>query len=70
MTGRMRVAEHRKRMEQEGYRLVQMWVPDRANEDYLAQMRRESASINVADQTDDVMEWLDDASGWIWDDQK
>lgn len=57
-------------MEQEGYRLIQMWVPDRANEEYLAEMRQESASINAADRADDVMDWLDDVSGWVWDDEK
>lgn len=67
MTSRMRVTQHRKRMEEEGYRLLQVWVPDRANEAYLAQMKSECASINQADRQDDIMDWIDDVSAWIWD---
>ena len=48
-------------------RLLQIWVPDRANEKYLADMKREYASINRADEQEDIMEWLDDVSGWIWE---
>lgn len=63
----MRVAQHRKQMKEEGYRLLQIWVPDRTNEKYLAEMKRECASINEADKRDDIFEWLEDVSGWIWD---
>lgn len=66
----MRVAQHRKRMEEEGYRLLQIWVPDRENEKYLADIKRECESINSADQKDDIMEWLDDVSSWAWDESE
>lgn len=66
----MRVAQHRKRMEEEGYRLLQIWVPDRGNEKYLAEMNRECASITAADAQDDIMDWLNDVSSWIWDEQE
>ncbi|WP_280799558.1 antitoxin MazE-like protein [Aurantimicrobium minutum] len=66
----MRVAQHRKRMQEEGMRLLQIWVPDRANEKYLADMKREYASINRADEQEDIMEWLDDVSGWIWEESE
>lgn len=67
MSSRMRVAQHRKKMEEEGYRLLQIWVPDRTNEKFLADMKREYASINKADEQDDIYEWLSEHSGWIWD---
>lgn len=67
MSSRMRVAQHRKRMEEEGYRLLQIWVPNRENEHYLADIKRECVSINAADKNDDIMEWLEEVSGWVWD---
>jgi len=67
MSSRMRVAQHRKQMKEEGYRLLQIWVPDRTNEKYLAEMKRECLSINQADEQDDIMEWLEDQSSWIWE---
>ncbi|MDH6277321.1 ribosomal protein L3 [Aurantimicrobium minutum] len=70
MSSRMRVAQHRKQMKEQGMRLLQIWVPDRANEKYLADMKLECASINRADEQDDIMEWLDDVSGWIWDESE
>lgn len=70
MSSRMRVAQHRKQMKEQGMRLLQIWVPDRANEKYLADMKREYASINKADEQDDIMEWLDDVSGWIWEESE
>lgn len=51
-------------------RLLQIWVPDRANEQYLADMKLEYASINKADEQDDIMDWLEENSGWIWDESE
>lgn len=51
-------------------RLLQIWVPDRTNEQYLADMKKEYASINKADEQDDIMEWLEEHSGWIWDESE
>ncbi len=67
MTSRMRVIEHRKAMEAEGFRLIQVWVPDVTDELNRAAIARECASINRSDKTDDVMEWLDDAMSGVWD---
>lgn len=63
----MRVIEHRKAMEAEGFRLIQVWVPDVSDEVNRAAIARECSSINQSDKTDDVMEWLDDAMSGIWD---
>jgi hypothetical protein len=63
----MRVIEHRKAMEAEGFRLIQVWVPDVTDELNRAAIARECASINRSDKTDDVMEWLDDAMSGVWD---
>lgn len=57
-------------MEEEGYRLLQVWVPDRQNDLYLQQVKRECESINSADAQDDIMDWLDDVSAWIWNDKE
>ena len=70
MSSRMRVAQHRKQMKEQGMRLLQIWVPDRTNEQYLADMKKEYASINKADEQDDIMEWLEEHSGWIWDESE
>ena len=67
MTSRMRVIEHRKAMEAQGFRLIQVWVPDVTDERNRAAIARECASINQSDKTDDVMEWLDDAMSGVWD---
>ena len=70
MSSRIRVAQHRKQMKEDGYRLLQIWVPDRTNEKFLADMQRECESINKADEQDDIYEWLDEHSGWIWDESE
>lgn len=67
MTSRMRVIEHRKAMEAEGFRLIQVWVPDVTDELNRAAIAQECASINQSDKTDDVMDWLEDAGAGVWD---
>ena len=54
-------------MEAQGFRLIQVWVPDVTDERNRAAIARECASINQSDKTDDVMEWLDDAMSGVWD---
>jgi hypothetical protein len=63
----MRVIEHRKAMEAEGFRLIQVWVPDVTDEVNRAAIARECDSINQSDKTDDVMDWLDDVTAGVWD---
>jgi hypothetical protein len=64
----MRVAQHRKAKESEGYRLVQFWVPDYSNEEFRAEVRREWDSINEADSKDETMDWLEPFIAEVWDD--
>jgi hypothetical protein len=68
MTSRIRVAQHRKAKEAEGYRLVQFWVPDYSNEAYQSELRREWDSINEADAKDRTMDWLEPFIAEVWDD--
>jgi len=64
----MRVAQHRKDKAADGYRLVQIWVPDYSNEEYRAETRREWDSINAADAHDKTMDWLEPFIAEVWDD--
>ena len=54
-------------MEAEGFRLIQVWVPDVTDEVNRAAIARECVSINQSDKTDDVMDWLEDAGAGVWD---
>jgi hypothetical protein len=69
-TTRDRVAAHRARMRQRGYREIRVWVPDVRTAEFANQARRASAAMNAADARDDIAAFLTETS-WAdsrWDD--
>ena len=57
VTERMR--DHRARLRAEGFRPVQLWLPDTRQPEFLAQARRESLLANRTVDHDETMAWLD-----------
>lgn len=54
MAVRDRVNAHRDRMREQGFRLVQLWVPDMRSEHFVAEAHRQSATVAEAERhTDD-----------------
>ncbi|MGN6549467.1 MAG: antitoxin MazE-like protein [Pararhizobium sp.] len=60
--------EERSRLIAEGYRPVEVWVPDWNNPAFLARLQRECEAINESDRKSGVNEWLDEVSSDLWDD--
>ena len=69
MASRMRVAEHRRKKEEQGYRLLQVWVPDHTNQKFMSELKSEYLSIRRADSKDDVLDWIEELSAGVWDDE-
>jgi hypothetical protein len=44
-----RVADHRARMKQRGYKEVRYWVPDTASPEFARRIRDEATALNEAD---------------------
>lgn len=61
------VRRYRERMRAEGYRQVQIWVPDTRSKAFAAECRRQSLLV-VDDPSEDALmdelEPLQDTSGW------
>lgn len=62
MTVRERVARHREQMRARGFRPIQVWVPDVNRPGFADEARRQAAIINVSDQRDDTMDWIESVS--------
>jgi hypothetical protein len=65
--GADRVRRHRAKQRAAGFRLVQMWLPDTADSEFLAQARRDCKKINASADSHRVMEEMlsiADFSGW------
>jgi len=45
----------------EGLKLVQVWVPDRTSEKYLADIRRQCVVANADPRRTETFTWLEDA---------
>jgi hypothetical protein len=62
---RDRVGAHRQRMREQGFRLVQMWVPDVRSEGFAAQAHEQSAAVGAADRLNDDQAFIEAVSaGW------
>lgn len=60
-----RVGAHRSRMREQGFRLVQMWVPDVRSERFAAEARRQSLVVAAADREADDQSFIEAVSaGW------
>lgn len=66
MDVRDRVGAHRDRMRAQGFRLIQMWVPDVRSEEFAAEARRQSKSVAEGDHRSDDQEFIE-AISVEWD---
>lgn len=62
MAVRERVNEHRRRMRERGYRLVQTWVPDVRSDRFTAEARRQARAVAAADQHTDDQDFIENVS--------
>jgi hypothetical protein len=60
--------EERQELIAKGYKPVEVWVRDVANEAYKAEAHRQAQSAAHADVEDRVMEWIEAVSAEAWDD--
>ncbi|MEB0001037.1 MULTISPECIES: antitoxin MazE family protein [unclassified Cryobacterium] len=60
MAVRDRVGKHRDRMREQGFRLVQVWVPDVRSERFAAEAHRQSVAVASADRGGAVVSGLGD----------
>ena len=62
------VRRYRQRMQQQGLRLIQMWVPDTRSAAFAEECRRQSRLASQSDNDHDVMDLLEEAAqdieGW------
>lgn len=54
-----RVADHRRRMRERGFRPVQIWVPDVRSQAFADEARRQSAQLAAADRAGDDQDFVD-----------
>ena len=66
MTVRDRVEAHRKRMRDQGYRPIQVWVPDVRSEQFAAEARRQAHLVAAAETRGDDQEFIE-AVSVAWD---
>lgn len=59
MASARRVAEHRRRLRQQGLRPVQLWLPDTRSADFANAAKRQSLLANAADPQGGIMDWVE-----------
>lgn len=59
--------EERADLLRRGYKPVEIWVPDLENETIRAQLAEEARRLAVADERDDVTDWLEAVGPTDWD---
>lgn len=64
-----RVAEHRRRMRERGYRPLQIWVPDVRSDAFADEARRQSARLAAADRVGDDQDFVDAISVDLGDEE-
>jgi hypothetical protein len=62
MAVRDRVGAHRDRMRAQGFRLVQMWVPDVRSEQFAKEAHRQSSAVGSADRVTDDQAFIEAVS--------
>jgi len=60
-------ADERRELISEGYRPVEMWVPDLSDPDVLARAEAEAKRIAKADQDEDIVDWIEAIQKDMWD---
>lgn len=66
MAVKERVEAHRKRMRAQGYRPIQVWVPDVRSEQFAAEARRQARLVAAADTHGDDQTFIE-AVSVAWD---
>lgn len=64
-----RVSEYRRRMREQGFRPIQVWVPDTRAKTFAEEARRQSAIVAEADRHSDDQDFVD-AVSVLWDDEE
>ena len=62
MAVRDRVGAHRERMREQGFRLVQVWVPDVRSEKFVAEAHHQSTAVGAADRLSDDQDFIETVS--------
>jgi hypothetical protein len=63
---RDRVGDYRRRMREQGYRPVQVWVPDVRTEQFAAEAHRQSAAVAAVGRDSDDQDFIE-AVSIAWD---
>ncbi|MDR2897033.1 MAG: antitoxin MazE family protein [Propionibacteriaceae bacterium] len=67
MTVIERVGRHRSRLREQGFRPIQVWVPDTSSAEFQEEARRQSRLAALHDRTTDDQDFIDAISA-PWDD--
>jgi hypothetical protein len=67
-TVKARVSEYRRRMREQGFRPIQVWVPDTRAANFAAEAHRQSALAAEAARRSDDQDWTE-AVSVSWDDE-
>ena len=62
-----RVRRHREKMRAQGFRLVQLWLPDTRSEAFRARCRAQSERIVADERENALIDWVEqaaDTEGW------
>lgn len=59
--------EERRRLISEGYKPVEIWVPDLSDPKMLARAEAEAKRIAKADQDEDILDWIEAVQKDVWD---
>jgi hypothetical protein len=63
-TPRERVAEHRRRLREQGLRPIQIWVPDVNSPAFKAEARRQSRLVAESPHAEEDQAFVDAVSDW------
>lgn len=56
---------HRERLRAQGFRLIQVWVPDVRSDEFATEAHRQSTAVAAADRRSDDQEFIEAVSaGW------
>jgi hypothetical protein len=69
MSVKDRVSSYRRRMREQGYRPVQIWVPDVRTKRFAAEAHRQAALVAAADRDGDDQDFVEAVSA-PWDDEE
>ncbi|MDQ2635121.1 MAG: antitoxin MazE family protein [Pseudomonadota bacterium] len=60
-------AEERRQLISDGYRPVEIWVPDLSDPNLLARAEAEAKRIAKADQDEDIVDWIEAIQQDMWE---